>query len=560
MIYWKILNKFSGGNMRKRLQNTSGIFFIIGIALAGCGGGGSSGSNTPVTGISLNKSSVILMKGSPEQLTASIIPANADNKTVTWSSSDESVAAVSNGLVTAVAQGTAAITAAAGSCSAVCNVRTVDWTHPSGLNDNISIDGENAINPRIAMDDNGNAVIVWQQALGEGYQVYMSEYRGSWLHPGTAADYINPYVVGMSDLHPQPAMDNNGNALIVWRQLNYDYSRYQVFISEYRESPPWDHPDSTADEFSMTPGFAYDPEVAMNGNGDAVAVWRVENISSRIYMKVYQNGTWQTAVQINNNITPALDSAYLQQAVMDDNGNAVVVWQQANGSVNQIYISEYRNGTWSHPQDSNDNISPDGEYAYAPYAAMDNNGNTIIAWRQHDGNYNRIFKSEYRGGEWTHPADLTDVISPDGKSAQDPRVVMDSNGNAVIVWEQYDDDNSSRIFMSEYRNGSWTIPADLNDSISSGGTDARNPEAAMDDNGNAIIVWVQDSTGSNDHRIYKSEYRGGAWTHPSIGNYISSGVQTDSYPQVAMDNTGNAIIAWSQSDGSDYQIFISECR
>ncbi|HQM21886.1 MAG TPA: hypothetical protein PLE36_14790, partial [Deltaproteobacteria bacterium] len=36
------------------------------------------------------------------------------------------------------------------------------WKHPSGLTDNISSDGD-AYNPQVAMDDNGNALIVWMQ-------------------------------------------------------------------------------------------------------------------------------------------------------------------------------------------------------------------------------------------------------------------------------------------------------------------------------------------------------------------------------------------------------------
>lgn len=78
-----------------------------------------------VTGISLNKSSVSLNKGESQQLTATVLPSNAANKAVTWSSSNTSVAAVSSGgLVTAKTSGTAVITAktADGSKTAACTV------------------------------------------------------------------------------------------------------------------------------------------------------------------------------------------------------------------------------------------------------------------------------------------------------------------------------------------------------------------------------------------------------------------------------------------------------
>ena len=68
----------------------------------------------PVTSISLNKSSVTLDAGSTFTLTASIYPGNASNKAVTWSSSDPSVAAVTqDGVITALKKGTATITCVA---------------------------------------------------------------------------------------------------------------------------------------------------------------------------------------------------------------------------------------------------------------------------------------------------------------------------------------------------------------------------------------------------------------------------------------------------------------
>ena len=161
--------------------------------------------------------------------------------------------------------------------------------------------------------------------------------------------------------------------------------------------------------------------------------------------------------------------------------------------------------TWTHPTGLTDNISPDGSSAAATYhqVAMDNSGNAIITWSQSDGSTDQIFKSEYRGGAWSHPTDITDNISPDGQYAWYPQVAMDDSGNAIITWQQ-SDGSTLQIFMSEYRGGTWSHPADLTDNISPDGQDAFYPEAAMDDNGNAIITWYQ-SDGTND-QIFMSEY------------------------------------------------------
>ena len=62
------------------------------------------------TGVNLDKSSATLTEGETATLTATVAPDNASNKEVTWSSSNEAVATVTNGKVTAVKEGTATIT------------------------------------------------------------------------------------------------------------------------------------------------------------------------------------------------------------------------------------------------------------------------------------------------------------------------------------------------------------------------------------------------------------------------------------------------------------------
>lgn len=82
----------------------------------------------PATGISLNKNTTTIKAGQNETLTATVTPTGCTDP-VTWESSDEAVATVDNtGKVTAVAKGTATITAKAGTKSATCTV-TVTCDH-----------------------------------------------------------------------------------------------------------------------------------------------------------------------------------------------------------------------------------------------------------------------------------------------------------------------------------------------------------------------------------------------------------------------------------------------
>jgi hypothetical protein len=252
---------------------------------------------------------------------------------------------------------------------------------------------------------------------------------------------------------------------------------------------------------------------------------------------------WYYPASLADNISPVgqYDAESVQTA-MDNNGNAIIVWQQYDGTNWQIFKSEYRNGVWTHPASLTDKISPDGD-ASNPKVAMDDHGNAIIIWSEYYGADYQMFKSEYRNGVWTHPISLADNFSPD--SVPDSpwtlacQVAMDNNGNAIIVWAQLDD-VKGKIFKSEYRNGTWTHPTSRTDHISLDGQWAGNPQVAMDNNGNAIIAWYQIDGGGTNGQIFKSEYRNGAWHHPAnIADNISpDGQNTYHYSQVAKDESG----------------------
>ena len=90
-------------------------------------------STVAVSGISLDKPALSLVVGDTEVLTAAVMPADATDKTVTWTSSDTAVATVENGIVTAKKAGTAVVIATTSNgktafCTVTVSVPTVDVT------------------------------------------------------------------------------------------------------------------------------------------------------------------------------------------------------------------------------------------------------------------------------------------------------------------------------------------------------------------------------------------------------------------------------------------------
>ena len=89
-------------------------------------GGGWTTPTDEVSGVQLSATSLSILRGSTEQLTASVLPWTATDRTVTWSTSDPSVATVNEkGVVTGVSAGTCTVTATSNldpTVSASCEV------------------------------------------------------------------------------------------------------------------------------------------------------------------------------------------------------------------------------------------------------------------------------------------------------------------------------------------------------------------------------------------------------------------------------------------------------
>jgi len=114
------------------------LTLTLALVLTACssgGGGGPSGptGNVAVTGVSLDKTThTIYLTGQTATITETVVPNNATNKAVTWTSSDEDIATVSTaGVVTAKSNGTATITVTTkdGNKTAECEVTVgMEWT------------------------------------------------------------------------------------------------------------------------------------------------------------------------------------------------------------------------------------------------------------------------------------------------------------------------------------------------------------------------------------------------------------------------------------------------
>jgi len=391
--------------------------------------------------------------------------------------------------------------------------------------------------PQIAADGNGNAMAVWYQYDGSQLKIYANRFdarSGSWQ--GTAL-----IESGTGDAFPpQIAVDGNGSAIAVWYQ--YDGSQLKIYANRFDvRTGSW---QGTALIKNDDIYSAYAPQIAMDDSGNAIAVWYQ---SSGTYTNIYANrfdarsGSWQGAALIEGGTG---DARYPQIAV-DDSGNAIALWYQNDGSHDSIYANRFdaRSGIWQGVT----LIESGAGNAYTPQIAIDGSGNAIALWYQYDGSHDSIYTNRFdaHSGSWQGET----LIESSTESAGYPQIAVDGSGNAMAVWRQY---NGSKYDIHanyfDARSGSWQGAA----LIESDTGDTFKPQITVDGNGNAIALWYQ-YDGSHDS-VYANRFdaHSGSWQGATL---IESGTSSAGYPQITVADSGNCMAIWIQYDGSYYSVY-----
>lgn len=187
---------------------------------------------TMVTGITLNQTSVVLTATDTySSLVATVFPANATNKNVTWTSSDTSIATVSStGVVTTVSDGTVTITATTqdGGFSSSA-IFTVNFTPKQFAELRVWLDASDltqADNSSVSnwLDKSGNNTNVTQVTLANQPVVRTNQLNGK---PVVRFDGVNDYLLG-TNLSP-----SSNRTIIVLSRVNTHTSAGRTAFSTY---------------------------------------------------------------------------------------------------------------------------------------------------------------------------------------------------------------------------------------------------------------------------------------------------------------------------------------
>jgi hypothetical protein len=396
------------------------------------------------------------------------------------------------------------------------------WLSPA----NISVAGQNAFEAQVAMNEGGDVVAVWNRFDGTNFraQAAIRPAGGGFSAP------VNLSVAGEDAAAPQVAIDQAGGAVAVWERPDGTDRRVQAAFR------PAGGGFSGPVNISVGGQSAFDPQVAMDQAGNAVAVWqRSDGTNTRVQAARRIAGGGFSAPA---NISAATEDALSPEVAMGQIDDAVAVWSRSDGTNDRAQAAI---GTASGGFSAGVNLSAAGEDAVEPEVAMNEPGDAVAVWERSDGTNTRVqAASRPAGGSFSAAVEDLSVATQD---AQRPDVAIDQAGDAVAVWERSDGTITRVQAASRTAGGGFGTPINL----SAAGQDADFPQVAMDESGDVVAVFRR-FNGTN-FRVQAASRPVGAGFSTPVN--LSAAGQDAELPQVGIDEEGDAVAVWRRTNGTN---------
>jgi hypothetical protein len=237
----------------------------------------------------------------------------------------------------------------------------------------------------------------------------------------------------------------------------------------------------------------------------------------------------------------ATQSVFRPQVAVDSQDRATVVWESFDGS--NYVVRAVRIGADGSRGTVHDLSAPSADphgYAVLPKVAVDSQGRATVVWRRFNGSTSWI--QEVRIAADGTPGIVRDLTSPGPVDYDDPEVAVDSEDRATVVWGA-SDGSTSRI--EAMRIGSDGALGNIQ-ALSPAGRYAFESQLAIDPQARAIVTW--ESPDGSHNRI--QAVRIAADGTPGPIQDLSAGGEDAHDGHVAVDSQGRAAVVWHRSDGS----------
>lgn len=400
---------------------------------------------------------------------------------------------------------------------------TAAWLAPVA----VSPSEETVSQPQIAVDAAGNATAVWTSGSGSSRSI-RSAFRpagGAWEEPFTR-------ISSTFDCHdPHLAVDAAGAAALVAECEKLSAS----IRAAYRPGASW----NSALEISGS-GSGSTPRVGIDANGNAAAVWAGPGPSTAVIASYRPAaGGWSAGAQIS----PVGKVALNPNLAMNADGYAHAIWREERNEYSGDPVIEVKTsrrspgsaGTWNAPFRLSANAGPGSTTPVTsgePQIEIGANGQRMMAWSQLGAK--EVMAERTSGGDLFGINEPAMFITEAGNNVEAPQIAVDGTGLGIGTWRS---DGAGafpvKAATTSFINGGWSSPATLS-GPTNGSTE---PAVAADPAGDATVVW---NVGFNVSAA--SRPAGGGFMPTTV---ISSPSQSGfERPLVEMTAGGDALVVW----------------
>ncbi len=306
--------------------------------------------------------------------------------------------------------------------------------------------------PSVAVDDDGDFVIAWtsygQDGGGGGKYfdggAYFQRYNAAGVPQGPETR-INAFTTSNQG-DPAVAMAPDGDFVITWLSFGQDGNGFGIFGQRYDAAGLTQGAEFQLNQF--TTGNQMNANVAVDDAGNFTATWGTQaqasptlDIAARRF-DVAGNPLGDEFIV--NNLTP--NDQFNPDIAMDADGDFAIVWQTDTGG---IRINARRYDETGAAQ--GDEFTVSSFQSQMPHVSMAADGRFVVAWGwQPDGSSNGIFARAYdasgnpRGGEFRVNSTTTNNQNLHG-------VAMNDDGDFVVSWGSgYQDGSSYGVYAQRY--------------------------------------------------------------------------------------------------------------
>ena len=363
------------------------------------------------------------------------------------------------------------------------------WTPNDGWGTAERIQSEDAptFRPRVAADSSGNVVVVWEQSdCMSSYDIFSRRWTPT--EGWGAAERIDSE--DGEALYPEVAIDPRGNVVVVWMQANGVGVR-STRSNRWSEDAGW----GTPERIQASDAWGSDAHVAVDLEGNAIATWRED--SSELWLNRWTpGGGWGAPERADTT-----GSVGQYDMAVDSNGDALAVWSGGSG---QGFDRGLWSARWTGAWEPAEEVVDDGR-TRDPKVAFDGSGNAVATWMYWAGADTggaRIWAGRWspdegwggitqlHGLESSGRCDEVEGFCTDGWS-WDPQVAVHANGNAMVVWMESEhgaDGQRLDIWARRWTPDEGWIEAERLEHENRAGTD---PQATFDATGTGIAAWSQ---------------------------------------------------------------------